>query len=175
MKVEIEYLLTEEDYLHFNMFHVKNSKTATRSLNLQRFLTPLFFVTFAFVFSAITDIALLGILMTFIVISILWMIFYPKYFYAHVRRQTKKMIQEGKNEGLLGKHHLLMSEEGIFETTSNGETRIGWASLKECKEDEDYFYLYNSGLSAIILPKRDLTNVEKTRKYIYAKFKPESA
>ena len=37
--MEINYNLTEEDYLNFNMFHVKNSKAVKRTLNMQRFIT----------------------------------------------------------------------------------------------------------------------------------------
>lgn len=168
-KMEINYHLTEEDYLNFNMYHVKNSKAAMKSLNLQRFLSPVFFIIFAYMFSSLVEIEFLGIFITFLVISILWIIFYPKYFYAHVRRQTKKMIQEGENEGLLGSHHLLMTEEGIIETTSSGETRVNWSSLKDFKEDDDNFYIYNSGLSAIILPKRILTKIDQVRSYIESK------
>lgn len=171
MIVEIDYTLTEEDYLNFNMYHVKNSKTATKSLNIQRFLGPLFFIVFAYVFSLIVDIAFLGIFIPFLVISIFWVIFYPKYFYSLVKRQTKKMIQEGENEGLLGKHHLLMTDEGITEITSSSETRVRWESLKDLTEDDHSFYLYNSGLSAIILPKSALTNIKEFRTYIHSKFR----
>lgn len=164
--MEIDYYLSEEDYLNFNMFHVKNSKTAAKSLKLQRFLMPLFFIAFAYVFSAIADVSFWGLFITFFILSILWVIFYPKYFYSIVNRQTKKMIQEGDNEGLLGKHYLVMTEEGITETTSSGETRVSWAGLKEFAEDDDNFYLYNSGLSAIILPKKAVPNVVEVREYI---------
>lgn len=170
--MKIDYNLTEEDYLNFNMFHLKNSKTATKSLNLQRFLTPLFLIAFGYIFSTITEIEFLSIFITFLIISTLWIIFYPKYFYSHVSRQTKKMIQEGKNGGLLGKHLLLMTEEGLIETTPNSETKVSWASVKEFVEDEDNFYLYNSGLSAIILPKRDVADEEELRAYIHAKCRP---
>ena len=59
-----------------------------------------------------------------------------------------------------------MTEEGITETTSSGETKISWTGLKEFAEDDNNFYLYNSGLSAIILPKRAVTNIEEVYAYI---------
>lgn len=170
--MKIDYDLTEEDYLNFNMYHVKNSKTAMKSLKLQRFLGPIFFIVFAYIFSVIAETEILGLFIVFLIIGVLWFAFYPKYFYSHVKRQTKKMIQEGENEGLLGEHHLLMTDEGITETTSTSETKVGWESLKEFKEDDDNFYLYNSSLSAIILPKRDVANEEEVRTYIDSKFRP---
>lgn len=169
--MEINYHLTEEDYLNFNMYHVKNSKTAMKSLNLQRILGSIFFIVFAYLFTIIAETENSGLLIVFIIVGVLWFIFYPKYFYAHVKRQTKKMIQEGKNGGLLGEHHLVMNKAGILETTSSGETKVSWAGLKKFAEDEDNFYLYNSGFSALILPKRDVTNEQEVRTYIQSKLK----
>ena len=40
------------------------------------------------------------------------------------------MIKEGKNDGLLGEHHMILSEEGIIEFTVNGETKVNWARNK---------------------------------------------
>ncbi|MBP1913882.1 hypothetical protein [Lederbergia galactosidilytica] len=42
--MEINYGLTEEDYLNFNLFHAKNSNTVKRALNIQRFLFPLLLI-----------------------------------------------------------------------------------------------------------------------------------
>ncbi|MBB6447859.1 hypothetical protein HNR53_004570 [Bacillus benzoevorans] len=35
--MEINYNLSEEDYLNFNMFHAKNSTAVRRALNLKDF------------------------------------------------------------------------------------------------------------------------------------------
>ena len=35
--MEIHYNLTEEDYINFNLYHIKNSKAGKRALVLQRF------------------------------------------------------------------------------------------------------------------------------------------
>ena len=163
--MKINYELTEEDYLHFNLFHVKQSKTAIKSLNIQRFLTPVFFIIVAFIFSGIGDMPVVFPLIIFGLISIVWLIFYPKYFYSLVMRQSKKMLREGKNDGLLGEQQLALSEEGIVYTTSNGESRTKWSGIKKVVEDSDFFYLYNSSVSAYILPKRALSNVEEAKVY----------
>ncbi|MGM7636796.1 hypothetical protein [Bacillus sp. Hm123] len=76
--MEINYNLTEEDYLNFNMFHVKNSKAVKRVLNMQRFLTPILFIIASFVFSKVGSMPFLGLFITFLVVSILWIIFYPR-------------------------------------------------------------------------------------------------
>lgn len=169
--MEIKYNLTEEDYLNFNLFHVKNSNTVKRALNIQRFLFPVLFIVISYLFSKMTEISFLGVFIPFLLISILWVIFYPKYFYRFIIRNTKKLIREGKNEDLLGEHRMTLSEEGIVDTTSNKETKVTWSGIQMIKEDEHSIYLYNSSVSAYILPKKDLHNVEETKALIQAKIK----
>ena len=167
--MEIDYHLTEEDYLNFNMFHVKNSKAVRETLNMQRFLTPIIFIIASFVLPKVGSISFLGVFITFLVVSILWVIFYPRYFYSYVIRGTKKMMKEGKNDGLLGKHHMILSEYGIIDSTSNGETKVTWSGIKTLSEDKQNIYLYNSSVSAYILPKRELDDVEEIKTYLNSK------
>ena len=54
----INYNLTEEDYLNFNMFHVKNSKAVKRTLNMQRFITPIIFIVLSYVLSKVGNVFL---------------------------------------------------------------------------------------------------------------------
>ncbi|MED4453154.1 YcxB family protein [Metabacillus fastidiosus] len=167
--MEIKYYLTEEDYLHFNLFHIKNSKTTSRALNMQRFLTPIFFLILSYILSAFLDEPFIGLFIIFFILSILWIIFYPKYFYSLIIRQVKKMIKEGRNDGLLGDHHMIMTEEEIVDSTANSETKVTWSGIEMFKEDDDYFYLYNSSVSAYILPKRALNDVEEIKNFIQSK------
>ena len=169
--MEIRYSLTEEDYLNFNMFHVKNSKTVKRALNMQRFLTPILFIVASFILSKVGNISFLGLFITFLVVGILWIIFYPRYFYSYVIRNTKKMIKEGKNDGLLGEHHMILSEEGIVDSTSNGETKVTWVGIQTLSEDKFNIYLYNSSVSAYILPKKELDDLEEIKTYLKSKLR----
>ena len=169
--MEIRYSLTEEDYLNFNMFHIKNSKTTKRALNMQRFLMPIIFIVLSYVLSKVGNMSFFGLFIALLIVSILWIIFYPRYFYSYVFRNTKKMIKEGKNDGLLGEHLMILSEEGIIDSNSNGETKVTWSGIKTFKEDEHNIYLYNSSVSAYILPKRELNNIDEMKTYLKSKLR----
>lgn len=167
--MNIQYELTEEDYINFNLYHIKNSKTGKRALMLQRFLSPLFFIIVSYVYSMIGNMPFLPLFITFFILSILWIVFYPKYFYRLITRNVRKMIKEGKNEGLIGQHQLKLSEERLVDTSSNKETTITWTGITGFKEDNGYFFLYNSSVSAYILPKREMDHVDEVRQYIQSK------
>ena len=135
--MEIYYNLTEEDYINFNLYHIKNSKAGKRALVLQRFLTPLFLIIISYVYSLISDMPFLPLFITFLVTSILWVIFYPRYFYRLIARNAKKMMKEGKNDGLLGNHQLKLTEEGLVDSSSNRETKVTWSGITSSKRTTD--------------------------------------
>jgi hypothetical protein len=167
--MEIKYNLTEEDYLNFNIFTLKRSKTAMRALKIQRFFAPILFIILSFVMSKVGDIPFWYWFITFLIMGIIWAVFYPNYFFNSVTRRVKKMLNEGKNNGFLGEHVMLMNEVGINESTSSGETKVNWSGITDFQEDTHYFYLYNSAVSAFILPKRELNNVDEIKNYIKSK------
>jgi hypothetical protein len=171
IEMKVNYNLTEEDYINFNLYHLKNSKTGKKALNMQRFLSPVIFMVAAYVISTFGGMPLLSSFIIFFITSVLWVIFYPKYFYSLITRNVKKMIKEGKNDGLLGDHSLIMTDEGIVDTSSNRETKVTWSGIESFKEDNDNLYLYISSVSAYILPKRELHHVDELRDIIKSKVK----
>lgn len=100
----------------------------------------------------------------FLIVSILWIIFYP-----YVIRNSKKMIRQGKNDGLLGEHHMILSDLEITDLTSNGETKVKWSGIQTIVEDKYNIYLYNGSVSAYILPKRELDDVEQLKTFLKSK------
>lgn len=79
------------------------------------------------------------------------------------------MIREGKNEGLLGEHTMTLSEDGIVDSNPNGETKVNWTGIIKLKEDDSNIYLYNSSVSAYIIPKRELKDLEGLKNYMTSK------
>jgi hypothetical protein len=167
--MEINYRLTEEDYLKFNLFHINNSESANKSLKTQRFATPFVYIIFAYIFANIADIPFLNALIPFLIVGILWVIFYPKYFQTRILSQTKKMIREGKNEGLLGEHTMTLSDDGIVDSNPNGETKVNWSGIIKFTEDDSNLYLYNSSVSAYIIPKKEVKDLEGLKNFMKTK------
>jgi hypothetical protein len=167
--MEITYRLIEEDYVKFNLFHVRNSPTSTKTLKVQRYLIPAIYLVISVLFLLILNppAPVLGIL--FLVTGILWFVFYPKYYYGYIKRQVKKMMKEGKNEDLLGNQTIIFTEEGLHKTGFKGETKLLWSGIERLGEDDANLYLYNSAVSAIILPKRKISNLDEFKSYLQAR------
>ncbi|WP_042354236.1 YcxB family protein [Bacillus rubiinfantis] len=167
--MKLEYTLTEDDFLHFNLFHMKNSKTAAKALTMQRMIGPIIFLACSYLFSTFGDVPFAVLFTIFLIMSVIWFIFYPKYYFNFIKRHTLKMIREGKNEGLLGKHVLTMNDDSLVETTPVNETKVSWSGIQDFKEDDEFFYLYNSSISAYIIPKRAIEQPAEVKRYIEGK------
>ena len=82
----IEFDVTEQDCIDFNLFHLGHSKGEKRTSFLLRFLPPISFLFCGFV-----------MLPVMIVVSVLWIILYPKF---------HKKITTNIINNLLKKHRL---------------------------------------------------------------------
>lgn len=173
--MEINYDVTEEAFVEFNLFHAKNSKAIMKSMSIQRFLVPIMYLLIAVIFSSIMDIPVLFMVTPFLILSILWIILFPTYFNRQIKRTAKKMIREGKNEGILGKHTMIFTEQGLREIGPRGETSVSWAGIEKVQEDQSNIYLYNSGATAFIVPKKELDDIEGVRNFLHSKINSQQA
>lgn len=167
--LRITYSLDEEAYLDFNVYHIKNSKTAKKSMTIQRFLGPVLFLIVPFIFADLINVSLVGLFITFFAISIFWVMVYPAYYLRLVRNGVRKMIKEGKNDGAFGERTLFFNEEGIHETGPAGESKVYWRGIEGMGEDETNFYLYVSAVSAFIIPKRNLEDSQGIKRFLEEK------
>lgn len=101
--MEIEYDLNKQDYIDFNIFHAMNSDALKKSLAAQRYFAPVIFLIIPFFISGVTDLPLLYWICVFLVISVVWIVFYPRYFIWIISRRVNKMVDEGKNADLIVK------------------------------------------------------------------------
>lgn len=167
--MELNYKITEQDYIDFNVFHAKNSKAVQKQVTLQRVLVPIIYVVLSILMSAFLDITFLIIFIPFLLVGILWFLYYPAYFYRLIKRNSTKMMREGKNDAVLGTHKMIFTEEGLREVSPKGEMTVSWSGIEEFSEGDTGFYLYNSGLSALIIPKKELGNSEKVSSFLKGK------
>lgn len=169
--MEMTYAITEEAYLEFNEYHAKNSDSMKKSVALQRIVVPIIYLLLSVILSYILDIPFLFLFIPFFITGVLWAIFYPVYFHRHIRRSAQKLIREGKNEGMLGNRTMVFTEDGLREITSTGEKTQSWLGIEKLGEDSSNFYLYNSGMSAYIVSKGSMVEVDAVRNFLHNKIK----
>ncbi|SFC94906.1 YcxB-like protein [Bacillus sp. OV322] len=146
------YQLDLQDYLNFQMNHAANSPAVKKALLIQRFLFPIIMLALPL----FIDSSIFGWIV-YTIFAAGWLIFYPKYFYGHIKKNAKKMLQEGDDCSLYGTHELTITDQEIIEKSKNGETRHNWESIQKIVDTPSYFYIYNSNVSGYIIPKSKIT------------------
>ncbi|ROR30365.1 YcxB-like protein [Mobilisporobacter senegalensis] len=70
-----------------------------------------------------------------------------------------KVVNEGKNNDILGHHCLFITEESIIEKSENSESKYN--IIEKVAETEKHLFIYVNTVSAYIIPKKYLSVEEK--------------
>lgn len=159
--MKFTFNLTEQDYLDFNMFTVKNYPFYIKRKKLFRIIFAVIPFGTALVFWLLEGAKrnrvdfIVGILVTMVPLSILFWFGFPKYFDATVLRNAKKVLSfKGGKNNILGERSLFFEEGAIRTVTEYEESLIQYRAITEIKQSEKAVYLYTAPMMALILPLR---------------------
>jgi len=166
----IEFNVTVDDFIAFNLFHFKNSPAFQRQLLITR-------SAFAFILAAILSLpcpVLVGQLsyvaflfpIVGIVVGIIAFLAYPRMHEQNLRKQLPKMLNEGGNEGVIGKQKIVITPEAVINETPAGEQKAFWSSVDKIVETSDYIFLYVSSMSAAIIPRSAFPSEEQRNAFL---------
>lgn len=164
--MRLEFELTQEDYINYHIAYSKKSPSIRRSIMIQRMFGPAIFIIAPFIVIKFSEIPLWYWIIIFGITSIAWFIFFPKYSNWDMKRRLKKMLKEGSNENLFNTRSVTLTESGITEASSIGQSKINWDKIVSLEETDDYIYIYISSVSAHIIPKRVFENITEQRFFI---------
>lgn len=148
----IEYNFEIKDWLKFNDSVTRASKQFKRSkLILTLFLPVLSLVlmTIDIINGRFNEITFTVLL----ILSTIWIFWYPKRLEKRITKQGKKLIENGDNSGVLGLNKLIIEDEGIIHITNNSEQKLKWNGVVKFQETDTHLYLFNSSISAIVVNK----------------------
>lgn len=90
----------------------------------------------------------------------LWFLFYPKYFYGSIKKNIVKVINEGDNSSLTGKHTMMVTEDGLVEKSSKGEVKTPWSSITHIRETDEHLFILVSAMSGYVIPTSAFADVK---------------
>ncbi|WP_411680407.1 YcxB family protein [Clostridium thailandense] len=165
--MEIEYCLTKQDYIDFNVFHLGYSKTIKRSLFINRYIVSIIFLIIPFVFSKITKVPFKFWLFECLIIYVLWVLFYPKYTKWNIKRKISKELDEDKNINKAGISKLTLTDDGIIAIDKLGESKMSYEAIIDIVEEINHIFIYVGANKAYIVPTRSFKNTNQKEKFIY--------
>ena len=167
--MKFTFELTEQDYLDFNMFTVKNYKFYQKQLYLFRILFTMIPYGIVIVDYLLTGTKgadfMVGFSVAMVPLSVLFWFGFPKLYDALTLKNAKKILfKEGKNN-IFGERTLFFESNKIRTVTKLEESSILYEAITQVKQSEQAIYLYTSPAMALILPLRVLANEAEKQAY----------
>jgi YcxB-like protein len=161
--MEVEYELTREDLFAFQ-WRAAFTSPRGRRIRLKTYLYLLLAIVLLSIVPAIgpDGFVISRVSFTFLFIA------YPTVALAQwflerrlMRRALLRLVDEEKpGRGQLGKHRVVVTQDGVVESTAVGESRTSWAGVNRVDQDPDYIYIYTSAAAAHVVPKRAFSDRE---------------
>lgn len=92
----------------------------------------------------------------FIIVGLLtvaWFIFIPKLLTMRMMYRIKKQVNNEDNKNVLGHQNLTIDNNGIVFKKDGVQNKMDWNAIATLVDEKDYYFLYNSSMSGIVIPK----------------------
>ncbi len=164
--MEVSFDVLKEHLIDFSLYNIKNSKEIKRIVTVQRFLTPIIFLLVA-MFIGVYRQDFRAPIAVFIIVYIVWIITYPKWYMISVRRTVKKNIEQLNGEqDLIGHCKLILGEKELIEESNVRTNMTKWKDLIRLVETPEYVFVFNTENSAYVIPKEKFENETFEREYV---------
>lgn len=169
--MKLVYDITIEDLVVFNIYCYEHSTVRRRRLRVYRLITPILFLTLVLYLSFhVKDPAVFIVIELAVGIPayLLWIYRYPKLVRKRIRNYIQNTYKKEKDTLALGKQELLVTSEGITETSTNGETKTRWAGIQNIAQTDLYIFIFTGPSRGYIIPKRTFTDVQNELEFVNA-------
>lgn len=164
--MNINYQLTKQDYIEFNIYHMGYSNSLRKLVFVQRYIVSIIFLIAPFIITKFIDIPLWYWLSIFVIVYILWVIFYPKHLRRSMGKRISRMVDEGKNAGMFDNQSLTLSLDGIINIGSLDESKTKYEAVEKVAETNDYVFIYISSIKAYIIPIRAFVGLNQRNEFV---------
>ncbi len=159
--MELRFKLTEADYINFNIYHSNHSKTGKRLMNTGRVGGPVVFILAVLLLRVVSNIPVWYWSIWFCITGGAWIIWYPRLHTRNIKGNIKKMLSEDNNQTLLAEKTVVIDDEGIHSKSDYKESKTTWKSIVKASSTDEYVFLYESAISAHIIPVRAFISEEQ--------------
>ena len=160
----IEYELTKDDYIGFNMYHIENSEKIKKTIFFQRYIMSLILPLAPLIIVLTTNKTFGQWYFYFIMVWVLWVVFYEKNFKRSIKRKLIKMASKGGANGIIGHHKLTLTEDKIIEHKIE-DLSYDKSIINKVGETDSHIFIYISDINAYVVPKSAFENKKEEEKF----------
>lgn len=153
--MQFSFSLDVEDWMEFQKHFLQSSSIFKRSRVVLTWVLP---IVIALLILKDIDVSAIsvGSVIPYIImgaVAVAWVIFFPNFYFNRVLNQARTMAQKGENPLLLAQRELIVDEAtGITQKYPGEVFEIGWNEVVRIEGNDQYFYIFNTKMSAVIVP-----------------------
>lgn len=152
---EIAYEFEMSDWMALHSHHISHSKQYKQYFLFMKLMLPGTFLVLILKDLYLKQMSV-AVITVAVIFSILWVIFIPKRLKKNAEKRFLKTLNSGDNSSIIGTHKIRLNEEGIHVEKPNSSGFMKWSAFTKVDQTIDYYFLYNSAISALIIPKLKL-------------------
>lgn len=164
--IKINYELTSQDYIEFNLYSLIYSKSMKKLMFVQRYIIPLFYFTLPFILDDQTNVPFGYWVIFCAAMYAIWVWTSPNRVKRNVTKKVLKSLKNEKFAKLLGEHTMVVSKEGIEDSGKGGEAKAPWSSILSIIEAKEHLYIFISESKAFIIPNRAFKKDYERQKFV---------
>jgi hypothetical protein len=169
--VRIDYHLTLDDLVEFNLYHHRNSPALWRHYLLVRLMLVAVALAAAVpaliafsTFNRMEGVSFASITVLFALF--LWWSSRAAKRRSYFRKILSKMYSEGRNDNLFGLHRLWVSRAGVRHITRYKDVTCQWPVVEKIVAGPRAAYLYDSAATAIIVPQGAFASEAEFQRFV---------
>ena len=89
----------------------------------------------------------------YLVVSIIWILFRYFFYDKLIIKKIKKILEKWNNSSLIWEHTISFEEDCFNISLPWSDSKVYWSKINKIEENEKYIFIFNSSLSAYIIPK----------------------
>ena len=164
--MQIKCKIDKQNIIDFNIHQYKSSETMQKRVMISKLIGPMIFFFGMFIATWVTDIPFWYWAVAFVTTSLVWYWVYPKCLEMNIRKNVEKMLAEGDNKVILEESIITLDEHGISKVNYYKESSLKWSSINKINLTNDYIFIYDSAMSAIIIPRDIFLKNEDEQEFI---------
>lgn len=166
--MHVKYQVEREDYIAFNLHHIKSVKMARPQKVLGWIIVPALLLFFGLITADASNAW--WILIPYGLLGLVYAAIYPWLYRRTVARRVKKYVDEHSMVGIEGLCELILDEETINVINECWRFEIKWRYVHKIVETDTHAFIYTTAVGAAIVPKRFFLSDNEYRKVVdYAK------
>lgn len=162
--MEFDLKLHKEDYLQFQLYTASQSPRIKKNRTKSLVTVVLLFLLLSYLFWSQGNTFLMWAFLFWVLMSLL---FYPMYLRRHYRKHYEGFIEENYANKIGEKGYFKFENAQLFSRSRGIEAILDYSEFEKVVEISTHFFLYLKSGVAYIFPKRDFSEVDNLRNFLF--------